>query len=234
MDLLNIVRVSVVIISMVAASHLVDQMTDKQVSRLHHDQVKLLNKDPRQGEVMCTRLAKEPYFGVEMLVGPTWRIYYSWNMDLQNQCLDMVFRNATPQVVRRIFNDMNEYLETEPYWDAATVLVSMGRARHEMLLFADQGAAGRFQGVPNVIRDGSITPARKTVPLLQFHLKLMYGGKYLLMADCQIGVTTLSVRRRSVPYRAEIGGIADSLDFGAGLHACQSDKRKEEGVATKQ
>lgn len=50
---------------------------------------------------------------------------------------------------------MNEYVETQPYWDAATLLVTMGRAKHEMLLFADQGAAGRFTGVPNVVRDGS-------------------------------------------------------------------------------
>ena len=48
------------------------------------------------------------------------------------------------------------------------------------------------------------------------------------MADCQMGVTTLSSRRNVIPYRAELGGIANNLDFGPGLQACLSDKNKDE------
>lgn len=50
---------------------------------------------------------------------------------------------------------MYEYLETQPYWDGATLHLTMGKAKHEMLLFADQGTAGAFTGVPNVLTDGS-------------------------------------------------------------------------------
>ncbi|KAH9644231.1 hypothetical protein HF086_006555 [Spodoptera exigua] len=132
------------------------------------------------------------------------------------------------EIINRVWNDMNEYVETQPYWDAATLLVTMGRAKHEMLLFADQGAAGRFTGVANVVRDGNILPARNAVPLLKFHLKLLHGGKYLLMTDCQIGVTSMSARTRAMPYRAEIGGVVSNLNFGEGYHACLSDRNKDE------
>lgn len=50
---------------------------------------------------------------------------------------------------------MSEYLEQQPAWDAATLHATLGRARHEILMFADQGPAGSFVAVANVIRDGS-------------------------------------------------------------------------------
>lgn len=50
---------------------------------------------------------------------------------------------------------MTDYLEQQPYWEAATLLLTMGSAKHELLLFADQGPAGSFLAVPNVIRDAS-------------------------------------------------------------------------------
>jgi hypothetical protein len=50
---------------------------------------------------------------------------------------------------------MYDYLEQQPVWDAATLHASLGKARHEVLFFADQGAAGSFLAVPNVIREGS-------------------------------------------------------------------------------
>lgn len=50
---------------------------------------------------------------------------------------------------------MKDYLEEQPVWGAAILLMTMGRARHEMLLFDDQGPAGRFYAVANVVRDGS-------------------------------------------------------------------------------
>ncbi|CAD0204442.1 unnamed protein product [Chrysodeixis includens] len=180
------------------------------------------------GAEVCDRLTQEPFFDTEMVVGKPWRIYFAWNMKLESKCLDMSFKNATPMIINRIWNDMYEYLETQPYWDAATLLVSMGKAHHEMLLFADQGAAGRFTGVPNVIRDGNITPSRKAVPLLKFHMKLLHEGRYLLMSDCQIGVTTLSARTEPTPYRADISGIVSYLNFGDGFHACTSDRNRNE------
>ncbi|KAF9417324.1 hypothetical protein HW555_005540, partial [Spodoptera exigua] len=180
------------------------------------------------GEEICKRLTKEPYFEPDMVTGKPWRIYYTWNINLEDKCMDMVFKNATTAIINRVWNDMNEYVETQPYWDAATLLVTMGRAKHEMLLFADQGAAGRFTGVANVVRDGNILPARNAVPLLKFHLKLLHGGKYLLMTDCQIGVTSMSARTRAMPYRAEIGGVVSNLNFGEGYHACLSDRNKDE------
>ncbi|KAF9805765.1 hypothetical protein SFRURICE_009397, partial [Spodoptera frugiperda] len=185
------------------------------------------------GEEYCQRLTKDPYFEPDMVVGKPWRIYYTWNIKMEDKCMDMIFKNATQSIINRVWNDMNEYVETQPYWDAATLLVTMGRAKHEMLLFADQGAAGRFTGVPNVVRDGNISPARSAVPLLKFHMKLLHAGKYLLMADCQIGVITLSARTRAMPYRAEIGGVAKNLSLGDGYQACISDRNKDELVTDK-
>lgn len=75
-----------------------------------------------------------------------------------------------------------------------------------------------------------ISPARSAVPLLKFHMKLLHAGKYLLMADCQIGVITLSARTRAMPYRAEIGGVAKNLSLGEGYQACISDRNKDELV----
>ena len=50
---------------------------------------------------------------------------------------------------------MNEYVEHQPVWEAATLHVTMGSETHEMLLFADQGVAGTFLAVPNVVRDAN-------------------------------------------------------------------------------
>lgn len=90
MELLKFVRLIVVLVTMVSGERSRDE---NKVLNLLHTAV-----DPQQGQVMCTRLSKEPYFGVEMLLGLPWRIYYTWNMDLENSCLDMSFRNATPAV----------------------------------------------------------------------------------------------------------------------------------------
>ncbi|KAJ8712998.1 hypothetical protein PYW08_008302 [Mythimna loreyi] len=232
MDLLGLVHLSVVMMSMVTAKRFIDQMQYEDHQRLRNEQFKILsNNDPRRSQQVCTRLTRDPYFSIDMLVGQTWRIYYVWNMELPKECMDMTFRNATRKIIDRIYKEMNEYLDVEPYWDTASVLITMSRARHEMLLFPDPGAAGSFHGVPNIIRDSSIrrvAPPKMTVPLLRFHLKLLYAGKYLLMADCQLGVTTLSARRRAVSTRTEIGGIANSLNFGPGHFACQFDLNKNE------
>ncbi|XP_063833170.1 uncharacterized protein LOC135082309 [Ostrinia nubilalis] len=182
---------------------------------------------------MCKKFAVDPYFETEMVVGKPWRIYYTWNMKLENKCLDMVFKNATPRIIQRIWNDMYEYLEQQPAWDAATLHATMGRARHEILMFAEQGPAGSFTAVPNVIRDGNISPTRSAVPLLKFQLKLVRNGKFLIMMDCQMGVSSLSARSDHPPYRSEILAATAHLDLGDGFPSCVSDKNKDERFLVK-
>ncbi|KAL0867687.1 hypothetical protein ABMA27_008424 [Loxostege sticticalis] len=184
-------------------------------------------------EAMCTKFGQDPYFDTEMIVGKPWRIYYTWNMKLENKCLDMVFKNATPRIVQRIFNDMSEYLEQQPAWDAATLHATLGRARHEILMFADQGPAGSFVAVANVIRDGNISPTRSAVPLLKFQLKLVREGKFLIMMDCQVGVSSLSARADYPPFRSEILAATAHLDLGDGFPACVGDRNTQEQFAVK-
>ncbi|RVE50277.1 hypothetical protein evm_005112 [Chilo suppressalis] len=187
----------------------------------------------KKNNEMCKKLAEDPYFETELVIGRQWRIYYTWNVKLDTKCLDMTFKNATPQVIQRIWNDMNEYIEHQPAWDAATLHVTMGMARHELLLFADQGAAGSFLGVPNVIRDGNISPMKQSVPLMKFQLKLVREGKYLVMMDCHIGVSTLSARSSEPIYRSEVLATVAPLQLGDGFPACTEEKNKNEMFLTK-
>ncbi|XP_023951223.2 uncharacterized protein LOC112055378 [Bicyclus anynana] len=176
---------------------------------------------------VCMRIAKDPYFDIDLVVGEPWRIYYSWNMNLETKCLDLVIRNATQEIIKRIWTDMSEYLEQQPYWEAATLHMSMGSPSHELLLFAAQGAAGTFLAVPNVVRNSNIKPMRKGVPLLKFQMKLIRNGKYLLMMDCHVGASTLSARvGRS--YRTEIAAEAAALNLGDGHPACVNEKKDDE------
>ncbi|CAG4932680.1 unnamed protein product [Colias eurytheme] len=180
---------------------------------------------------MCLKLAKQPYFDIDIVVGKPWRIYYTWNLKLDTKCLDMVFRNATVEIVNRVWNDMNEYLEQQPAWEAATLSVTMGSAKHELLLFADQGPAGSFVAVPNVIREGNLVPIRQAVPLLKFHLKLLRGGKFLLLMDCHVGGASLAARPDTAPYRSEIAATVAGLDIGDGFPACTDEKNNDEQIA---
>ncbi|KAG6446872.1 uncharacterized protein LOC115441370 [Manduca sexta] len=182
----------------------------------------------KQNDEACKVLEKEPYFDIDQVVGKPWRIYYTWNMKLDKKCLDMNFKNATQSTIHRIWNDMYEYLEMQPNWEAATLHVTMGKARHELLLFADQGPAGSFVGVPNVVRDGNISPTRKAVPLLKFRMKLLRAGQFLLMMDCHMGVASLSARADQMPYRSEIERTAAELHLGDGFPACLNDTNKDE------
>ena len=95
MELLNFIRFYVVIVTMVAGRRILSRDDRTHIANEH---LRILRKDSGEGPIMCARLAKEPYFGVEMLLGKAWRIYYTWNMDLHNQCLDMVFKNVTQSV----------------------------------------------------------------------------------------------------------------------------------------
>ncbi|OWR54990.1 uncharacterized protein LOC116777771 [Danaus plexippus] len=176
----------------------------------------------------CKRIMKNPYFDIDVVVGKPWRIYYTWNLKIDERCLDMVFKNATRGIVNRIWSDMNEYLEQQPVWGAATLHMSMGSAKHEVLLFADPDGAGSFTAVPNVVRDANLNPMRKAVPLLKFQMKLLRGGKFLLVMDCHVGGASLASRSDTPPYRLEIAAEAAALDLGDGYPACIKEKNKEE------
>ncbi|XP_049879672.1 uncharacterized protein LOC126376389 [Pectinophora gossypiella] len=188
--------------------------------------------DERAAEMKCQELAKQPYFDPEMVVGRPWRVYYSWNMKFETKCLDMYFKQATPAIIRRIYNDMLEYLIEQPTWGAASLLVAMGHNRKELLLFDDQGPAGRFVGVPDVMRDGNISPIKNSVPLLKFQMKLIENGRFLVTQDCQVGIGELSVRLEDEPTRAEILSVAKSLGhiFGDGSEACVQDFVKSDNI----
>ncbi|CAH0713795.1 unnamed protein product, partial [Brenthis ino] len=177
----------------------------------------------------CMKIARDPYFDIDMVVGKPWRIYYTWNLKLDTKCLDMNFKNASRGVIKRIWSDMYEYLEHQPVWDAAMLHMTMGSENHEILLFADQGAAGSFSAVPNVIREANnIFPLRKGVPLLKFQMKLLRQGKFLLVMDCHVGGASLAARPDHPPYRSEIAAEAALLDIGDGHPACTVEKNKGE------
>lgn len=56
----------------------------------------------------CQLLEKNPYFELDLVIGKPWRIYYTWNMKIENKCLDMTFKNATPMVSCNF--DNNNYI----------------------------------------------------------------------------------------------------------------------------
>ncbi|XP_045771128.1 uncharacterized protein LOC123871387 [Maniola jurtina] len=176
----------------------------------------------------CMKISKDPFFDIDIVVGKPWRIYYTWNIKLDTKCLDIIFRNATQEIIKRIWSDMNEYLEHQPYWEAATLQMSISSTQQELLLFADQGAAGTFLAVPNIIRDSNPKPMRKGVPLLKIQMKLVRGGKYLLFMDCHMGAASLAARPGHEIYRTEIAAEAKALDLGAGYPACINEKNNDE------
>ncbi|CAH2093826.1 unnamed protein product [Euphydryas editha] len=182
----------------------------------------------KENRQICMKIAKDPYFDIDMVVGKPWRIYHTWNLKLDTKCLDMVIKNASRAIIKRVWTDMYEYLEQQPTWDAATLHISMGSAKHEMLLFADNGPAGAFLAVPNVIRDANINPLRKAVPLLKFQMKLLREGKFLLVMDCHLGGASLAARSDHPPFRSEIAAEVATLDIGDGYPACTKEMNKEE------
>ncbi|XP_068623856.1 uncharacterized protein [Battus philenor] len=191
-------------------------------------------KKHRENLESCKMFARNPFFEPELVVGRPWRIYYTWNMKFGSKCLDIVYRNVTKEIIHRVWSDMNEYLEYQPNWNAAALLLTIGTSRHEMLLFTDQGPAGSFIGVPNVIRDGNIPPLRKAVPLIKFNMKLVANGRFLVVMDCQTGVITLSSRSRNVsPSRSDIASTVAELGFGEGHPACTVDKNGDDHFLNK-
>ncbi|KAL4711862.1 hypothetical protein ACJJTC_006031 [Scirpophaga incertulas] len=182
----------------------------------------------KRNEKICQKLGVNPFFEIDLVVGKPWRIYYTWNMQLQGAidgiCFDLVFKIATPKIVRRFSNDMYNYMAEQPTWAAATLLVTIGKAHHELLLFADQGAAGSFLGIPNMVRDGNIPPELSSVPLLKFQLKLLRESRFLIMMDCRIGVVSLLARPDRPPSDAELLSTVAVLGLGYGYPVCTGKK----------
>jgi hypothetical protein len=57
------------------------------------------SRNDEEEQRLCKKLARDPYFEPEMVTGKQWRIYYTWNMKMENRCLDVTFKNATPKVI---------------------------------------------------------------------------------------------------------------------------------------
>ncbi|KAI5635496.1 hypothetical protein NE865_11765 [Phthorimaea operculella] len=174
-----------------------------------------------RSEAMCSELRKEPYFEPEMVVLFLWKVVYMWNMDLGSKCIDIKFKLATPMIIKRFYFDMHEYLDDQPAWGAASLLLKLGQMEREILLF-DDGLAGKFLAVPNVLRDAVHPPMRHAVPLMKFQMKLTRDGKYLIFMDCMVGLTALAARVKPALNRTEISAVVETLgdSLGDGYHAC--------------
>ncbi|CAB3246291.1 unnamed protein product [Arctia plantaginis] len=177
--------------------------------------VKGFSLNTSKANAICDKLAIDSYSKIDKLVGKRWKIYYAWNLNdkLVDNCMEIMFKNATPMIINRIWNDMYEYLESQPSWVAATLLMSK-TPHQEMLLFADEQIPGRYIGVANIVRSEKVRPHKKSVPLFKIQMRLYLDGRYLLLADCNIGVITLSVHQTPFRGEMEIAGVADSLHLG--------------------
>ncbi|CAH4027760.1 unnamed protein product [Pieris brassicae] len=140
----------------------------------------------------------------------------------------MVISDDFFQTINRVWSEMGEYLEQQPSWEAATLSLYVGPSKHEMLLFADQGPAGSFVGVPNMVRSSSLVPIRKGVTLIKFQFKLLNEGKYLLIVDCNQGIASLGARSSNPPNRSEIEALVAGLDLGDGFPVCTKESNKNE------
>ncbi|KAJ2942856.1 hypothetical protein O0L34_g15046 [Tuta absoluta] len=199
-----------------------------QLAQPHEDESSVLTIRPEvleKSKAMCEELRKEPYFEPEMVVGTVWKVVYMWNMDIGSKCIDLRFKIATPMTIKRFFFDMNGYVEEQPAWGAASLLLKIGLMQREILLFDDQGLAGKFVAVPNVLRDAYHPPMRHAVPLMKFQMKLTRDGKYLILMDCMVGLTSMAARAKPPLNRTEITAVAESLGsaLGDGYHACIPD-----------
>lgn len=70
--------------------------------------------DPKKvlkaSRTMCMKYSEDPYFDPSLLLGASWRIYYTWNLKVE-KCMDMKFKMATPMVrfgfAFKILTDLN-------------------------------------------------------------------------------------------------------------------------------
>ncbi|XP_061722424.1 uncharacterized protein LOC133528932 [Cydia pomonella] len=183
--------------------------------------------DLKQNEAMCARFGMNAHFDPELVIKTKWRIYYTWNLRLSFGCLDMTFKTVNPLIINRFYSDMNKHLETQPVWEAATLLVTMGYFNHQMLLFAEPGPAGKFIGIPNISQRAiEMLPHQASVPLLKFQLKLIRDGKFLIMMDCHIGAVSLSARYSGTPpTEEELAEAVAEAGLGEGFSACMKGKK---------
>ncbi|XP_073947782.1 uncharacterized protein [Choristoneura fumiferana] len=181
-------------------------------------------------EQICDLFAKDSYFRPNHLVeGKRWRIYYTWNIEMRDRCVDMTFEWATVAATQRLWSDMHEYLETEPPWEAALLLMTMGSRDHQMMLFPDQGPAGRMLGVPNVRRDANVLIPKKSVPLLKFQMRIMNINlqPFLVVMDCITAVTTLSVKADVIPpYKEFYHAASLQVPYPYGKPSCIEHQQK--------
>jgi hypothetical protein len=77
-----------------------------------------------------------------------------------------------------------------------------------------------------------ISPTKQAVPLLKFQMKLLQQGRFLLIMDCHIGVTSLYARPDRPPYLSEMMAATAGLNLGDGFPACISDKNPDERFPT--
>ncbi|XP_047511693.1 uncharacterized protein LOC125054063 [Pieris napi] len=184
----------------------------------------------KRNKEMCMRVAKQPFFDVDLVVGKPWKVFHTWNLKLDGDitCFEFTFKNASGETINRVWSEMGEYLEQQPSWEAATLSLYVGPSKHEMLLFADQGPAGSFVGVPNMVRSSSLVPTRKGVSLIKFQFKLLNEGKYLLIVDCNQGVASLGTRSQEPANKSEIEGLVAGLNLGDGFPVCAKESNKNE------
>ncbi|XP_053617571.1 uncharacterized protein LOC128679394 [Plodia interpunctella] len=181
----------------------------------------------KRNETMCERMVRKSYFDMDLVVGDPWRILYTWNMSLNEKCVDITFANATNKVINEVWNDMYEYLEEQPLWAGATLHMTMGPTRYELLMFAQPGSAGAFTAVPNIVKKASMAPPRHSVPLLTFYLTLVDKGRFLIMIDCRIGVGSLSERSKSFESsKKDVMALVAELDLGTGHPACTEQEKE--------
>ncbi|KAJ2942857.1 hypothetical protein O0L34_g15047 [Tuta absoluta] len=176
----------------------------------------------RQSEGACRGMAKTPFFDVDSVIGKPWRMYYTWNIEITDQCVDFHFQKASPAIIRRINYDMSRSVAKQPEWENASLLMTAGRNRQEMLLIPEKDIPGRFIAVPNDFSD--VMPGG-LVPLLRFQLKLFRRGKFLVFVDCMVGIASVLARFDQPPYRMDIDSVALEMapHLGDGNHACVNE-----------
>ncbi|CAB3220516.1 unnamed protein product [Arctia plantaginis] len=174
-------------------------------------------------DAICNNVTKDPFFEDKAVIGKPWRVYFTWNMQLDEYCLEFTFKYADKLTVSRLKFDV-ESMKIKPTLSKEVLLISM-IASPDMLLFNDlSGIPGLFVGM---IYD---TVENKKMPKKphKMAMKLLHKGQYLLMTDCSFGTTSLSVRKDNRPKRAEIEAVAVNFTLGDPFPACIMDKDPEE------
>ncbi|XP_064292724.1 uncharacterized protein LOC128679210 isoform X2 [Plodia interpunctella] len=129
---------------------------------------------------------------------------------------------------------MIDYMNEDINWYTATMMTSVLRIQtaknenpRESLMFPEKGNPGGFRGVPNMAQNvGEF--AKNSIPLTHQVFKLFNGGKFLVMADCNLGLAALMARPNQTLYRSEILAMAEEIWDADGYLICTDDKNKNE------